>query len=131
MRGLTVCIRVFLLALCFAVPRIHAGAAERMLQERYHAALNTMTQEVKQAPDPAAKRAVLERFLGHMQSGLGQAENLSGLNDAAGRFGLAASGVSGFDGPGRPAGKGYQPMAIISALGLAHSAKAAISAASS
>jgi hypothetical protein len=67
-------------AACLSAPRLaHAGAAGEALEERYHAALSQVTQEVKQAQDPAEKRRILSGFFKHMEEGLRKAETLSSL----------------------------------------------------
>lgn len=69
-------------AACLSAPRLaHAGQAGVVLEERYHAALSQVTQEVKQAPDPAEKRQILSDFFQHMEDGLQKAETLSSLPD--------------------------------------------------
>ena len=55
------------------------GAA--MLEEHYKAALNRMTQEVRQAPDPEAKREILNRFIDKMEAGLQKAEGFESLEE--------------------------------------------------
>lgn len=70
-------------ALCLSAPRpAHAGPAGEILEERYHAALSQVTQEVKQAPDPVEKRRILAGFFQRMEDGLKKAETLSSLPDA-------------------------------------------------
>jgi hypothetical protein len=69
-------------AACLSAPRLaHAGPAGEILEERYHAALSQVTQEVKQAQDPAEKRSILSHFFRHMEDGLQKAETLSSLPD--------------------------------------------------
>jgi hypothetical protein len=69
-------------AACLSAPRLaHAGPAGEILEERYHAALSHVTQEVKQANDPAEKRRILSDFFRHMEDGLQKAETLSSLPD--------------------------------------------------
>lgn len=66
-------------AACLSAPRpAHAGSGEA-LEERYHAALSEVTQEVKQASDPAEKRRILSGFFQHMEEGLQKAETLTSL----------------------------------------------------
>jgi hypothetical protein len=68
-------------AACLSAPRLaHAGSGE-VLEERYHAALSQVTQEVKQAQDPSEKRRILSGFIQHMEEGLQKAETLSSLPD--------------------------------------------------
>lgn len=67
-------------AACLLPARAHAGPAAT-LEERYHRALSEVSQEVKAAEDPAEKRRILQRFLDHMQDGLGEAGKLPGLSD--------------------------------------------------
>jgi hypothetical protein len=72
---------LLLAAACLSAPRpAHAGPASA-LEERYHAALSQVTQEVKQAPDPAEKRRILSGYIKHMEDGLQKAESLSSLPD--------------------------------------------------
>ncbi|MBW8888056.1 MAG: hypothetical protein JF616_09905 [Fibrobacteres bacterium] len=67
-------------AACLSAPRLaHAGKAGEVLEERYHAALSHVAQEVKGAPDPAEKRRILAGFFQHMEEGLQKAETLSSL----------------------------------------------------
>lgn len=67
-------------AACLSAPRLaQAGPAGDVLEERYHAALNEVAQEVKQAPDAAEKRRILSGFFQHMEEGLQKAETLSSL----------------------------------------------------
>jgi hypothetical protein len=67
-------------AACLSAPRLaHAGPAGEVLEERYHAALSQITQEVRQAQDPAEKRRILSGFFRHMEDGLLKAETLSSL----------------------------------------------------
>lgn len=72
-----------LIAAAFIAPaRVQAGPAGTILEERYHAALSEVSQQVRDAADPAEKRRILSRFLDHMEAGLGKAENLEELSDA-------------------------------------------------
>lgn len=71
-------IAFFALALA---PRARASGSE-ILEERYKSALNGMVQEIRSAPDAAAKREYLERFLSHMDEGLRQAQGMEGLSQA-------------------------------------------------
>ena len=67
-------------AACLSAPRLaQAGPAGDVLEERYHAALSRIAQEVKQAPDPAEKRRILSGFFRHMEEGLQKAETISSL----------------------------------------------------
>lgn len=69
-------------AACLSAPRLaHASQAGEVLEERYHAALSQVTQEVKQATDPAEKRRILSKYFRHMEDGLQKAETLSSLPD--------------------------------------------------
>jgi hypothetical protein len=70
-----------LLAACIAAPRAHASGPAATLEERYHAAVSAISQEVKQAPDPAEKRRILSDFLDHMENGLQKAETMPSLPD--------------------------------------------------
>ncbi|MEO7425285.1 MAG: hypothetical protein ABI036_08865 [Fibrobacteria bacterium] len=60
-----------------------ASAGSGFLEERYHAALNDMVQQVRQIPDPAAKREHLEYFLTRMQHGLQKAAAETGGSPGA------------------------------------------------
>lgn len=73
---------ILVAAACMAPTLTHAGPAGTILEERYHAALSEVSQQVRRAPDPAEKRRILGRFLDHMEAGLGKAENMNGLSDA-------------------------------------------------
>lgn len=67
-------------AACLSAPRLaQAAPAGAELEERYQAALSHVTQEVKQAQDPAEKRRILQGFINHMEEGLQKAETLSSL----------------------------------------------------
>jgi hypothetical protein len=55
------------------------GAA--VLEEHYKAALNRVTQEVKQAPGAAEKREILNRFIDKMETGLKKAEGMESLSE--------------------------------------------------
>src|SRR5438046_212784 len=57
----------------------HAGAGSSLLEEQYKAALNRMTQQVRQAPDADSKRAILDRFTEKMSDGLQNAEGTGSL----------------------------------------------------
>jgi hypothetical protein len=71
-----------------------AGQDHGMLQARVKVALNEMVQDVKAAGTPAAKREVMEHFLGKIQHRAGlagkipflPAENRSALNLLQGKF---------------------------------------------
>jgi hypothetical protein len=72
---------LILAATCLSAPRLaHAGPGDA-LEERYHAALSQITQEVKQAEDPSEKRRILSGFFQQMEEGLQKAETLSSLPD--------------------------------------------------
>ena len=69
-------------AACLSAPRLaHAGQAGVVIEERYHAALSQVAQEVKQAADPAEKRRILSSYFQHMEAGLEKAETLTSLPD--------------------------------------------------
>ncbi len=59
-----------------------AAGGSALLEEQYKAALNRMAQQVRQAPDAAEKRAILERFTEKMRTGLKNAESLPSLQEA-------------------------------------------------
>ena len=80
MRGFPALVRVILLALGFGFTGIHASAGSATLEERYHAALSGLTQDVRHASDPAEKRRILEGFVQHMQTGLSRAETSAALS---------------------------------------------------
>jgi hypothetical protein len=66
-------------AACLSAPRLaHAGPGD-VLEDRYHAALSQVTQEVQLAQDPAEKRRILSGFFQHMEEGLQKAETVSSL----------------------------------------------------
>ena len=57
---------IFFFAAAIALPA-HAGADQAMLQSRVKVALNEMVQDVKAAESPAAKREVMDKFLGKIE----------------------------------------------------------------
>ncbi|MEO6094882.1 MAG: hypothetical protein ABIW76_04070 [Fibrobacteria bacterium] len=54
-----------------------AAAGSAVLEEQYKSALNRIVQEVRQAPGPAEKRAVLGHFVTGMRDGLQRAEGMA------------------------------------------------------
>lgn len=78
---------ILALAMVFAAPG--AASDSGRLQERFKIALNGVVTKVRQAEDPADKRALLQRFTSHMEQGLDRARGQEGLSDAD-RRGLAS-----------------------------------------
>jgi hypothetical protein len=70
---------VLLLGLVAATVPAKGAAGSAMLEEQYKSALNRMVQEVRQAPGPDEKRAVLEHFVTGMRDGLQRAEGMASL----------------------------------------------------
>lgn len=88
-----------------AVPA-KAAPGSALLEEQYKTALSRLTQDVLQAPDPAAKREILNRFIDGMQRGLDNAVNLESIQDSdrqilksmAGRFHAYKAELAGLEG---------------------------------
>lgn len=102
---------ILTLGLFAAAAPAKAAPGSAMLEEQYKAALSRLTQDVLQAPDPAAKREILTRFIDGMQDGLIKAENLESIQEndrqtlksVAGRFHAYKAELEGLDGFARVA----------------------------
>lgn len=85
---------ILLLALTATFVPAKAATGSAVLEEQYKSALNRMVQEVRQAPGPAEKRAVLAHFVTGMRDGLQRAEGMASpqspdratLHSLAGKF---------------------------------------------
>lgn len=69
--------RILALIVMTAAAHVKASPAADMLEVRYQEALNAIVQNVRNEPEPAAKREILNRYLEHMQDGLRQAQSLA------------------------------------------------------
>ncbi|MDB5050220.1 MAG: hypothetical protein JWO30_3291 [Fibrobacteres bacterium] len=74
-------LQVVALGIFAATAPLKASPGSAMLEERYKAALNDMVQEVRNTPDPAAKRQILEHFITHMSQGLEKAEAMQSISE--------------------------------------------------
>jgi hypothetical protein len=109
---------ILLLALFAATVPAKAAAGSAMLEEQYKSALNRMVQEVRQAPGPAEKRAVLEHFVTGMRDGLQRAEGMASLqspdratlHNLAGKFSAYNAELNGIGGYDRVADADLTPM---------------------
>ena len=80
-----------------------AAPGSALLQDQYKSALNRMTREVRLAPNPEAKRAILEGFVSKLHDGLQKAEAMPSLNEAdratlaslAGKFSAYSAELNG------------------------------------
>src|SRR6185436_11176621 len=65
----------------FVASPIQANTGSRMLQERFKTVLNELVLKVKSADDPADKRAIMLRFVTHMEEGLEKAQTMTALTE--------------------------------------------------
>lgn len=69
--------RILVLIIMAAAAQVKAIPGAAMLEARYQEALNAIVQNVRNEPEPAAKREIMNRYLDHMQDGLRQAQSLA------------------------------------------------------
>jgi hypothetical protein len=72
---------IFTLALFLATAPVRADAGS-VVEARFHAAVNGVVQEVRDAKTPVEKREILRRLAARVEEGLEQAQSVGSLNDA-------------------------------------------------